>query len=522
MASELIYSHYENFLKELGIQPLNYGVYNGTWFGSGPLLTSYNPTTGKPIAQIQGASPEDYNQCVVQMQKSMKEWQSLPAPKRGEIVREIGDILRQKKSALAKLISLEMGKILPESEGEVQEFIDICDYAVGLSRTFGGQNFPSERRDHMIIEVWNPLGMIGIITAFNFPVAVFGWNTAISLVCGNCQIWKGATTTSLCTIAVTKIIAQVLEKHKIPHGVHCMVIGEGRKIGECLINDKRLQLISFTGSTSVGKRISEAVHSRFGRTILELGGNNAIIVMDDANIPLALRSVLFAAVGTTGQRCTTCRRLLLHEKIYDKFVAQLIEAYKQIKIGDPLETGITMGPLHTKAAVEEYVAGLKEMQAQGGKVLFGGNVLTGKPIPGKNGAKYEGNFVEPTLVAISDDAPIVKQEVFVPILHVIKIKDIDDAIRVNNSVPQGLSSSLFTMNMQHVFRWMGPEGSDCGIINVNLPTNGAEIGGAFGGEKETGGGRESGSDSWKQYMRRGTVTINYSNDLPLAQGIKFE
>eukprot|EP00029_Vermamoeba_vermiformis_P003767 TRINITY_DN142_c0_g1_i1.p1 TRINITY_DN142_c0_g1~~TRINITY_DN142_c0_g1_i1.p1 ORF type:complete len:535 (+),score=185.68 TRINITY_DN142_c0_g1_i1:34-1605(+) len=521
-ATALTYNEYADFLKELDIHEENLGVYNGTWFGNGPTITCVSPTTGKPIATIRGASAEDYTACTKKMKEASKEWQALPAPKRGEIIRALGDELRTKKDALGRLISLEMGKILPEALGEVQEYIDICDLAVGLSRTIGGPVLPSERADHLIMEVWNPLGMVGIITAFNFPMAVFGWNMTISLVCGNCEIWKGATTTSLCSLAITKVVQRVFDRYNVPHGVHCTISGDGRRIGEMLTQDKSLNLISFTGSTSIGRRISEAVNSRFGRTILELGGNNAVVVMDDANIQMALRSILFAAVGTCGQRCTTARRLLLHENIYDSFVESLKAAYKQIRIGDPMEQGTTMGPLHTANAVKEFEQGLKTIQEQGGKILMGGNVLKGQ-VKNKAGVVVEGNFVEPTLVATPADAPIVKEELFVPILHIIKFKTFEEAIELNNSVPQGLSSSLFSNNMRNVFVWAhSARGSDCGLVNVNLPTNGAEIGGAFGGEKETGAGRESGSDSWKQYMRRMTVTINYSTELPLAQGIKFE
>jgi aldehyde dehydrogenase family 7 protein A1 len=506
---QLTYSEYP-FLKELEIEEENNGVYNGKWFSSGEFYVTYNPINNKPIAKIKAGTKEDYQNCISSMKQATKIWQNIPAPKRGDIVRQIGDLLREKKEPLAKLISLEMGKIFSESLGEVQEFIDICDYACGLSRIIGGYIFPSERPNHFMMEVWNPLGMIGIITAFNFPVAVCGWNSSISLVCGNVQIWKGATTTSLTTIAVTKIVAKVLEKNNLPGSIFSIICGQGRAIGELFISDPNLQLISFTGSTEVGKRISEKVHSRFGRTILELGGNNAIIVMDDANIELAVRSILFAAVGTCGQRCTSCRRVLLHEKVYDQVLNKLIKAYKSIKIGNPLQEGILCGPLHTKNAVKEYENGLKTILENGGKIIYGGKIIPG-----------EGNFVEPTIIEIQHDAPIVKQELFVPILYIIKIQNLDQAIEYNNEVPQGLSSSIFTSNQATVFKWTGPFGSDCGIVNVNIPTNGAEIGGAFGGEKETGGGRESGSDSWKQYMRRCTCTINYSSDLPLAQGIDF-
>jgi len=498
------------FLKELDLAEENAGVYNGKWGGKGDWHTSVNPTTGKPIARVRQATSEEYEACIVAMQAASKNWQLTPMPKRGDIVRQIGDALRLKLIPLAKLISLEMGKIEAEGLGEVQEFIDMCDYATGMSRQITGLIIPSERPGHVIHENWNPLGLIGIVTAFNFPCAVLGWNATVSLVCGNCQIWKGASTTSLITVAVTKVIASVLERNGLPGGICSMVIGSGRTVGEQLIQDHRLSLISFTGSTQIGRHISEVVHSRFGRTILELGGNNAVVVMDDANVDLALPAVVFASIGTSGQRCTSIRRLFIHESIYDSFVARLSSVIKSVKIGDPLEKGVLMGPVHTPGAVKEYKEGLEEILKQGGKILYGGKVL-----------EREGYFVEPTLVAINHDAPIVKTELFVPILYAMKFKTLDEAIAWNNEVPQGLSSSLFTNHQENIFRWTGPTGSDCGLVNVNVGTSGAEIGGAFGGEKETGGGREAGSDSWKQYMRRATCTINYSRALPLAQGLNF-
>lgn len=499
------------FLKELGLEEENPGVYNGKWGGKGGCLTALNPTTGKPIARVRQATAEEYEECIVAMQAASREWQLTPMPKRGDIVRQIGDALRLKLVPLAKLISLEMGKISAEGVGEVQEFIDMCDLATGMSRMITGQIIPSERPGHVIHENWNPLGLIGIITAFNFPCAVLGWNATVSLVCGNCQIWKGASTTSLITVAVTKIIAEVLERNKFPGGICSMVIGPGRTVGEMLIQDKRLSMISFTGSTQIGRHISEVVHSRFGRTILELGGNNAIVVMDDANLELALSAVVFASIGTAGQRCTSIRRLFLHESIYDKFVSRLSSVIKSVKIGDPLQSENLMGPVHTAGAVKEFEEGLQEILKQGGKIAYGGKVLSDK----------QGFFVEPTLIEINHDAAVVKTELFVPILYALKFSNIDEAIDWNNEVPQGLSSSMFTNSMMNVFRWTGPTGSDCGLVNVNVGTSGAEIGGAFGGEKETGGGREAGSDSWKQYMRRSTCTINYSKHLPLAQGLNF-
>eukprot|EP00762_Andalucia_godoyi_P002795 ANDGO_04478.mRNA.1 Putative aldehyde dehydrogenase family 7 member A1 homolog len=500
------------FLSELGLAEDNLGCYNGSWVGSGDVITSVNPATGLPIARIRGATAEEYESCLTAMEAAAPVWANTPAPIRGEIVRQIGEELRHKKAALGLLVSLEMGKIKSEGLGEVQEFVDICDYAVGLSRQIGGMTAPSERREHFMMEVWQPLGLIGIISAFNFPCAVFGWNCAISMVCGNVHIWKGASSTSLVAIATQKIVAAVLERNGLPGAISCLCQGAARVVGEKLIADARLKLVSFTGSTSIGRRIAEVVHRRFGRTILELGGNNAMIVMDDVDVSLVVRSALFAAVGTAGQRCTTLRRLIIHENVYDQVVQGLLKAYKSIPAGSPLEEGVLVGPLHTAAAIKEYEDGIAEIKKQGGRILTGGKRMEGKA----------GFFVEPTIVEIDSKAEIVKEELFVPILYVLKCTGVDEAIKMNNSVPQGLSSSLMTRDMRNVFKWFGPNGSDCGIVNVNVPTNGAEIGLAFGGEKETGGGRESGSDSWKQYMRRMTCTINYGNVMPLAQGVKFD
>jgi len=462
---------------------------------------------------VNQASPEDYEDCIAQMEKGKREWMLTPMPNRGEIVRQIGEALRQKKQALGQLISLEMGKILIEGLGEVQEFIDMCDYACGLSRTLEGKVIPSERKSHLLMEVWNPLGLIGVITAFNFPCAVLGWNFAIAAICGDLTVWKGASSTSLITIAVTKLIAEVLERNKVPPGVLTMVVGPGRTIGELLNSDKRLELISFTGSTSIGKGISRKVHERFGRTILELGGNNATVIMDDADIDMAIKACVFAAVGTAGQRCTSLRRLLVHEKNYDQVVERLTKIYPTLKLGNPLDTANICGPVHTKAAVKEYLEGIENIKKEGGTILYGGKEIEEmKP----------GNYVYPTIVAIDSKAKILKEELFVPVMYIIKFANLEEAIAINNSVPQGLSSSMFTKNLKNLFKWMGPAGSDCGLINCNMGPSGAEIGGAFGGEKETGGGRESGSDSWKQYMRRSSCAINFGDELPLAQGVRFD
>ncbi|TNV79540.1 hypothetical protein FGO68_gene13629 [Halteria grandinella] len=513
MESTLTFSEYP-FLAELGLSESNLGVYHsGAWSGNGPTYTAVSPHDNRAIASIKMGNAEDYEACIVAMEDEKEKWMLTPMPLRGEIIRQIGEALRKFKSPLGSLIALEMGKVKSEGDGEVQEYIDICDMAVGLSRTIEGKVIPSERPGHFMMEQWNPLGIIGCITAFNFPVAVSGWNAAIALVCGNLMLWKGASSTSLCTIATGRIIGDVLLKHGFG-SVQTVCQGSGATIGEKFIHDPRLSLVSFTGSTEIGQRISTEVHRRFGRTILELGGNNAVIIMDDADLDLALKGCTFAAVGTAGQRCTTLRRLIIHESVYDAFTEKLKKVYASIRIGNPLEAGILMGPLHTKGAIKEYQEGIATIKQQGGTILYGGELYSG--------VNATGNYVLPTLVEISADAPIVRTELFVPICYLIKFKTFEEAVKINNNVPQGLSSSIFTKNIQTYFRWVGPLGSDCGIVNCNIGPSGAEIGGAFGGEKETGGGRESGSDSWKQYMRRATCTVNYTNQLPLAQGVKFD
>jgi len=468
-----------------------------------------NPATNKPIAKIRMGSLADYESCVKAMESEKVRWAKTPAPVRGEVVRQIGEAFRQKKEALGLLISLEMGKIKSEGLGEVQEYIDICDFATGLSRTIEGKVLPSERPGHFMMEQWNPLGLTGCITAFNFPVAVAGWNAAIALICGDTMLWKPSPTTNLCAIAVQRIVNEVFAKFGFK-SIHTLCAG-GADVGSALVADKRVPLISFTGSTAVGRLVSETVSKRFGRAILELGGNNAAVIMDDADLDLALKACVFACVGTAGQRCTTMRRIFLHESVYDKFVERMAAAYKTIKSGDPLQEGVLLGPLHTKMAVSQFKDGIEAAKKQGGKVLVGGGVIAGP-----------GNYVEPTIIEIGHDAPVVQHELFAPVTYVMKFKTLDEAIQWNNEVPQGLSSTLFTKNLQHYFNWVGPAGSDCGIVNCNIGTSGAEIGGAFGGEKETGGGRESGSDSWKQYMRRSTCTVNYTNYLALAQGVQFK
>ncbi|XP_011308702.1 putative aldehyde dehydrogenase family 7 member A1 homolog [Fopius arisanus] len=501
------------FLKLLGLTQENPGLFDGRWGGSGQLIESICPASGKTIAKIRESTPQEASNAITEARKAWPQWASLPPPARGEIVRQIGDELRKNLRPLGQLVSLEMGKILPEGIGEVQEYIDVCDYAVGLSRMLPGSIFPSERKNHALLEKWNPLGVIGVISAFNFPIAVYGWNSAIAMVCGDAVIWKGSPTTPLVSIATTKIIAGVLERNGIPGSLLALVTG-GADVGEVLVNDKRLPLVSFTGSTKVGREVALKVQERFGKSLLELGGNNALIVASDADLEMAVRAAVFSCVGTAGQRCTTTRRLILHSKIKDEFLGRLKIAFQSIlsRIGDPLEDNTLYGPLHNQTAVDNYKATVAEAVASGGTIEFGGKQID-RP----------GFYVEPTIISgLQNDVEVIQSETFAPIVYILEGNSIEDAIAQNNNVEQGLSSSIFTKSLSNVFQWIGPHGSDCGIVNVNIGTSGAEIGGAFGGEKATGGGRESGSDSWKQYMRRSTVTINYGNELPLAQGIKFE
>jgi aldehyde dehydrogenase (NAD+) len=498
-----------DILEALHIEPLNSGACYGDWIANpaGPELTSFNPATGEPLAKIKQAGPEDYERVVAEASAAFLDWRMLPAPKRGDVVREIGNELRAHKADLGALVSLEMGKILAEGLGEVQEMIDIADFAVGLSRQLYGLTMHSERPGHRMYEQWHPLGIAGVISAFNFPVAVWSWNAMIAAVCGDCVLWRPSSDTPLTAIAVQKICNRVMERHGVK-GVFNLVVGPSRPIGETLVQDARIPLISFTGSTEVGRHVAEVVAHRLGRTILELGGNNGIIVMDDANADLVLRAVLFGAVGTAGQRCTTTRRLFLQRGIAPRIVEALTKAYRQVKIGDPLDPETLMGPLVNRRAVDDFVDGIRRIKEQGGEILYGGE-------------RMMGNFVVPTLVRARPDMPILKEEIFAPILYVVEFDDLDQAIHWHNDVPQGLSSSMFTTSMISAETFLSHRGSDCGIANVNIGTSGAEIGGAFGGEKETGGGREAGSDSWKAYMRRQTNTINWSAQLPLAQGIKF-
>ena len=500
----------QQIFNSLGLTDSNSGVFGGAWLdGAGGDLPVTNPSTGEVLATVTQASEADYDRVIESSVKTFEAWRAVPAPKRGEYVRLLGNALREKKQALGALVSLEMGKIRAEGEGEVQEMIDICDFSVGLSRQLYGLSMVSERPLHRMYEQWHPLGPVGVITAFNFPVAVWSWNAALAAVCGDSVVWKPSSETPLTAIAVTRIAQDVMAGSGL-EGLFNLVVGRGSVIGDQMLRDRRLPLISATGSTGVGRKVAEAVASRFGRSILELGGNNAIIVMDDANLELAVRAVLFAAVGTAGQRCTSLRRLIVHEAIVDKLVDRLVDAYRQVPIGDPLESGTLMGPLVTPGAVKDMMTALATARDQGGAVVYGGGVIEGP-----------GNFVQPTIVRIGPDAPIVQEETFAPVLYVMEVADLDQAIAVHNGVPQGLSSAIFTESLRSAERFLSTVGSDCGIANVNIGTSGAEIGGAFGGEKETGGGREAGSDSWKLYMRRQTTTINWGDDLPLAQGITF-
>ena len=508
-----------DFLKELGIEEKNYGASTGlNWFKTtdqGEIKVK-SPVDGKVIASVYLASEEDYDQIVTQAHQAFLEWRKVPAPKRGEIVRQIGHALRAYKDPLGRLVSYEMGKSLQEGWGEVQEMIDICDFAVGQSRMLYGFTMHSERPKHRMYDQYHPLGVVGIITAFNFPVAVWSWNAMIATVAGDTNLWKPSSKVPLTAIAVQKIIAKVIKENNLPEGLFSLVIGRGSSVGEKLLHDKRIPLVSITGSIGVGNHAAEVVAGRFGRTILELGGNNAIIVTPSADLKLAIPAIVFGAVGTAGQRCTTTRRLIIHEDIYDKVKDALVKAYKSLKIGTPMDESNHVGPLVDKAAVAMFKSALKQLQDEGGKIIYGGEVLEGEG--------YEsGCYVVPTLVEAENHYKIVQEETFAPILYLIKYSgDVSKAIEIQNDVVQGLSSSIFTNDLREAEEFLSAWGSDCGIANVNIGTSGAEIGGAFGGEKQTGGGRESGSDAWKAYMRRQTNTINFGTEMPLAQGIKFD
>ena len=505
-----------DFLSTLKISSTNKGVSTGTqWIASkGEIIDSYSPVDGKKIASVIAADKDSYETVIKKAEEAFKTWRLVPAPKRGEIVRQVGEALRQYKEPLGKLVSYEMGKSLQEGLGEVQEMIDICDFAVGLSRQLHGLTMHSERPGHRMYEQYHPLGIVGIISAFNFPVAVWSWNSMLAWVCGDVCVWKPSEKVPLCGIACQHIITEVFKKNNVPDGVSGLIVG-GREVGEWMAADTRIPLVSATGSTRMGKAVGTTVAARLGRSLLELGGNNAIIISKEADLDIAILGALFGAVGTAGQRCTTTRRLIIHEDVYDTVKNKLVSAYKQLRIGDPLDQNNHVGPLIDKDAVNMYLDSIEHCKAEGGNFIVEGGVLSG---PG-----YEsGCYVKPCIAEAKPDYKIVQHETFAPILYLLKYKTIDEAIAIQNGVPQGLSSSIMNLNMREAEQFLSHAGSDCGIANVNIGTSGAEIGGAFGGEKETGGGRESGSDAWKAYMRRQTNTINYSKSLPLAQGIKFD
>jgi len=500
-------------LQKLNINTDNPGACSGPngWIenSTGKKISSINPSTGEIIGSVYESTTEDYNVILKKSLEAYDEWRKVPAPIRGQLVREMGEALRDYKDLLGSLVALEMGKIKQEGDGEVQEMIDIADFAVGQSRMLYGKTMHSERPQHRMYEQWHPIGPVGVISAFNFPVAVWSWNAFIAAICGNTTIWKPSSQTPLCAVAVQNICNEVLKVNDVPD-IFSLVIGGGSTVGESLINDKSVPLISFTGSTNMGRHVSEVVSSRFGKTILELGGNNCIIVDETADMDMVVPAIVFGAVGTAGQRCTSTRRILVHENIFDSLLSRIISAYKQVNIGDPLLDDTLMGPLINSNAVDDHFAAIERAKSLGAEIHFGGNEISNN-----------GTFVEPVIIEAENHWDIVQEETFTPILYIIKYKDLSDAISMHNDVPQGLSSAMFTQNIKNAETFLSSVGSDCGIANINIGTSGAEIGGAFGGEKETGGGRESGSDSWKQYMRRQTNTINWGSDLPLAQGIEF-
>ena len=517
-----------DILKKLGLESVNPGAFNGEWMGGDAKLDSFSPVDGSLIGSVTQATPEEYEKTVAAAHRAFESWRVLPAPRRGEVVRQLGNALRARKADLGALVTLEMGKIRAEGEGEVQEMIDICDFACGLSRQLYGLTMHSERPGHRMYEQWHPLGVVGVISAFNFPVAVWAWNSALAAVCGNATLWKPSSKTPLTAVAVTKIAARVCIECGVDPAIFSLVIGRGSTIGEMLISDKRIPLVSATGSCRMGYHVGEVVGRRLARTILELGGNNAIIVTPHANLDLAARAILFGAVGTAGQRCTSTRRIIVHESVRKELTDRLVKAYRQVKIGNPLAEGTLMGPLIDAGAVDDMMKALDRLRAEGGEILCGGEKLSDADHVG-------GCYVTPAIANAKNEYKIVQEETFAPILYIIgygaagsstrppasSLDDLNEAIRYHNDVPQGLSSAIFTENLLEAEKFLSVAGSDCGIANVNIGTSGAEIGGAFGGEKETGGGRESGSDSWKAYMRRQTNTINYTRDLPLAQGIRF-
>ena len=501
-------------VRKLGLAGDLPGAFCGEWLAGSKALKSITPINGELLATVRTATAEQYEQVVQRAQAAFQSWQVLPAPKRGEVVRQLGMALREAKQDLGRLVSVEAGKILSEGEGEVQEMIDICDFAVGLSRQLYGLTIASERPQHRMLEQWHPLGVVGIISAFNFPVAVWSWNSALAAVCGDSTIWKPSSQTPLTAIATIRIAERVCRANNVDPAIFSLVIGDGATIGERLIQDTRVPLISATGSTRMGRHVGEVVSRRLGRPLLELGGNNAIIVAPSADLELATRAILFGAVGTAGQRCTTTRRIIVHESIRKELTRRLRDSYEQVQIGNPLEERTLMGPLINPTAVEDMQETLGTVRREGGEILYGGEPLRGPNYPG-------GCYVRPCLVAARHNLKMVHRETFAPILYLIPYQSLEEAVAYHNEVPQGLSSAIFTNDLREAEHFLSCVVSDCGIANVNIGTSGAEIGGAFGGEKETGGGRESGSDSWKAYMRRQTVTINYSTDLPLAQGVAF-
>ncbi len=507
------------FLKKLGIKKTNFGSSTGLKWNETKTegeLKIYSPVDGKYIASVYQASKGDYDKVVKKAHEAFLYWRNVPAPQRGEVVRQVGDKLRKYKDPLGHLVSYEMGKSLQEGLGEVQEMIDICDFAVGQSRMLYGYSMKSERPNHRMYDQYHPLGVVGTISAFNFPVAVWSWNAMIATVCGDSNVWKPSSKVPLTAIAVQNIVGEVIKENKLPEGLFSLVVGRGSSVGEKMLNDKKLPLISITGSTHVGRHGAEVIAKRFGKSILELGGNNGIILTPQADLKMALPAIVFGAVGTAGQRCTSTRRLIIHESIYNKVVTSVTKAYKSLKIGNPLDEKNHVGPLIDKAAVADFTNALELVKKEGGNILYGGDVLKGK-------GYTSGCYVRPAIVEAKNHYKIVQEETFAPILYLIKYKgSVTKAIELHNNVVQGLSSAIFTNNIQEAEEFLSASGSDCGIANVNIGTSGAEIGGAFGGEKETGGGRESGSDAWKAYMRQQTNTINYGKTLPLAQGIKFD
>lgn len=503
-----------DILQKLGLQEINPGVFHGEWVGSGEIRDSISPGSGEKIASVREATAAELEQVTVRAVEAFKSWREAPAPLRGEVIRQLGNALREAKSDLGRLISLENGKILVEAEGEVQEMVDICDFAVGLSRQLYGLTMPSERPGHRLMEQWHPLGPVGVITAFNFPVAVWAWNCALAGVCGDSTVWKPSEKTSLTAIAVIRIAERVCRDNDVDPAIFSLACG-GKAVGEVLTADRRYPLISATGSIGMGKVVGQAVAKRLGRSLLELGGNNAVILTESAPMEMAVLGIFFGSVGTAGQRCTSTRRVIVHESVIETLKESLVKAYGSVTIGDPLDSKTLMGPLIDRDAVEGMQRAISRLKEEGGEVLYGGEQLEGAEYPG-------GCYVTPCLAVAKNDFSIVQEETFAPILYLIPYRDFDEALAIHNQVPQGLSSAIFTTDQREAERFLTVIGSDCGIANVNVGTSGAEIGGAFGGEKETGGGRESGTDAWRAYMRRQTNTINYSDSLPLSQGIEFD